>query len=343
LKAPFFLKPTLLRATFRTAMARDTPGTDEVFMGSASRTFPFVIIDRVLLIVLFSAGLSVPTATAQSKTEVSRGVVLQDAPIFLTPDAGRTPLRVVAVGTNLEVLGTENGWLNIRFQDPVHGQRVGYIEAKAVRQETPAYLQPLDLTPVHLRQADLSILPTYEQASDPARVRVSSPTRQGMWGNIGIGFGSLGCQDCYGDRVNELVGDGSIGWTLSPRVRLGIGSSAYAKSVSGPLAFLDESMSISLTTVDARLRFHPKATSGFFITGGLGVGILRLKDSISYNGAVLATDRTSDVGAGAVMGIGWDIGVSKHVSITPSYTGFVMASPAADANVAQLGIGITIH
>jgi hypothetical protein len=311
-------------------------------MDLVSRSLP-VVINRMLLIVVFGA-LSVATATAQSRTEVPKGVVLQDAPIFLTPDASRTPLRVAALGTSLEVLGTENGWLNVRFQDPVHGARVGYIEAKAVRQETPAYLRPLDLTPVNLRPADLSVQQThYAQAGERTPARVSSPTRQGMWGNIGIGFGTLGCQDCDGDRLNGLAGEGSIGWTLSPRVRLGIGSSGYAKSASGPIAFLDESMSISLTTVDARLRFHPKATSGFFVTGGLGVGVLRMKDSISYNGTVLATDRTSEVGAGAVLGIGWDIGISKHVSITPSYTGFSMASSTADANVGQLGIGITIQ
>jgi hypothetical protein len=43
------------------------------------------------------------------------------------------------------------------------------------------------------------------------------------------------------------------------------------------------------------------------------------------------------------MGIGWDIEVSKHVSLTPSYTGFAMASSNVDANVGQLGIGVTIR
>jgi hypothetical protein len=104
-----------------------------------------IVIYRVLLVIVFGAVLSVQTASAQLKTEVSRGVVLQDAPIFITPDASRTPLRVAAVGTNLEVLGTENGWLNVRFQDPQYGPRVGYIEAKAVRHETPSYLRPLDI------------------------------------------------------------------------------------------------------------------------------------------------------------------------------------------------------
>jgi hypothetical protein len=184
---------------------------------------------------------------------------------------------------------------------------------------------------------------TAQIITDKTPDKVSSPTRQGMWGNIGVGFGSLGCQDCDGDRLNGLSGDGSIGWTLSPRVRLGIGSSAYTRSQNDSDYLGDAQASISVATVDARLRFYPKTTSGFFITGGLGVGMLRTKASVSYNGTPLLAYKNTDTGAGAVMGIGWDIDLSKHVSLTPSYMGFAMASSHADANVGQLGIGVTIR
>ena len=71
-------------------------------------------------------------------------------------------------------------------------------------------------------------------------------------------------------------------------------------------------------------------TSGFFLTGGPGVG------SIRYAG-------DSEFGVGVVLGIGWDIRVGRNVSLTPFYNGFAMSNSLVDANVGQLGLGVTIH
>jgi hypothetical protein len=44
-----------------------------------------------------------------------------------------------------------------------------------------------------------------------------------------------------------------------------------------------------------------------------------------------------------VFGVGWDIRVSRNVSLTPFYNGFAMQSDLVDANVGQIGLGVTIH
>jgi len=41
--------------------------------------------------------------------------------------------------------------------------------------------------------------------------------------------------------------------------------------------------------------------------------------------------------------VGWDIRVGRNVSLTPFWNGFAMANDIADANVGQIGIGVTIH
>lgn len=87
---------------------------------------------------------------------------------------------------------------------------------------------------------------------------------------------------------------------------------------------------LTVGTLDARLRFYPARSSGFFLTFGLGVG------SISLAGE-------SEFGVGAVVGVGWDIRVGLNVSLTPFYNGFAMNNSIADANVGQLGLGVTIH
>jgi hypothetical protein len=64
--------------------------------------------------------------------------VLENAPIFLVPDASRTPLRVVAVGTTLEVLGVQDSWVNVSFKDPQFGPRIGFVEARLIQLPPPA-------------------------------------------------------------------------------------------------------------------------------------------------------------------------------------------------------------
>ncbi|MBK6306527.1 MAG: hypothetical protein IPF47_12775 [Gemmatimonadetes bacterium] len=49
--------------------------------------------------------------------------------------------------------------------------------------------------------------------------------RKGFWFNVGLGAGSLGCDDCD-SRANGLSGQLSLGGTLTPRLLLGRGPTA---------------------------------------------------------------------------------------------------------------------
>jgi hypothetical protein len=64
--------------------------------------------------------------------QVIVGVVNVAAPIFLRPDASRTPLRVLDPGTRLEILDVQEDWIQARFPDANLGPRVGWIERRAV-------------------------------------------------------------------------------------------------------------------------------------------------------------------------------------------------------------------
>ena len=70
---------------------------------------------------------------------------------------------------------------------------------------------------------------------------------------------------------------------------------------------------------------------GFFLTGGIGIG------TASYG------VEDAEIGAGVFLGLGWDIRVGRNVSLTPFWSGFAMANDNMDANVGQIGIGVTIH
>jgi len=110
-----------------------------------------------------------------------------------------------------------------------------------------------------------------------------------LWFNGGLGFGTYGCDTCV-DRLNGGSGGLSLGTTFNDKLLLGGGSAGYRTS-------FDDGSSLTVGTVDARLRFYPIPTSGFFLTGGMGLGTIRA----GRKGFVSQTYN----GVGIVLGLGW--------------------------------------
>jgi hypothetical protein len=283
---------------------------------------------RVFTLALISSLFVLGTA-APSLAQAGSGVVIQAASIYLYPDAALTPLRTAAVDTILLVKRTEGEWLKVDFRDPQYGRREGYVLAKNVRLSAPE-LEPMDLSVGDRARADQPA--AQAQASQP-ETQIAQPRaprdvvgarpqiREGFWFNAGMGFGTLGCEDCL-DRNNGLSGGISLGRTINDRVLLGLGTTGWAKSVDGEI--------LTVGTLDVRTRIYPVRAAGFFLTGGVGLG------SLSYVGE-------SEFGLGVILGVGWDIRVGRNVSLTPFWNGFAMRNSNVDANVGQLGIGVTIH
>ena len=157
-----------------------------------------------------------------------------------------------------------------------------------------------------------------------AQAQKPAPIRDGFWVSGGLGYGSLGCDNC-GSREGSVSGDISLGGTISPRLLLGVGSAAWTKTQQG--------VTMTVGTLDARVRFYPSATGGFFLTGGLGFGTARLSGFGTY----------TENGVGTILGLGWDIRVARNTSITPYWNGFAMKNNNTDANVGQMGLAVTLH
>lgn len=160
----------------------------------------------------------------------------------------------------------------------------------------------------------------------PARAQ-HPQVRQGFWFNAGLGYGSLGCQDCD-SRESGITGAIAVGGTLAGgKLYLGAGSNGWTKEEDG--------LRLSVSTLTALLRWYPSATGGFFVLGGLGVGQVKLSlDDVSVE----------KTGGAVLLGLGYDIRVGRNVSLTPFWNGYgIQAEDDVDANVGQLGIGITVH
>ena len=71
------------------------------------------------------------------------------------------------------------------------------------------------------------------------------------------------------------------------------------------------------------------------LTGGIGVGTIRVDvDGIGDE---------SESGVGLTLSLGWDIRVSRNVSITPFWHGTAVSASDSDANFGSLGVAVTIH
>jgi opacity protein-like surface antigen len=149
--------------------------------------------------------------------------------------------------------------------------------------------------------------------------------REGFWFNAGLGFGSLGCENCVGRRTG-LSGGLSLGGTINEKLLLGFGTTGWAKSEDGA--------TLTVGTADARLRFYPSLNSGFFLNAGIGLGTISVSETFSSE---------SETGVGMMLGLGWDLRVSDNVSLTPFWNGAAVAGSNFDANFGQFGLGVTIH
>ena len=91
------------------------------------------------------SALTLP-AGADAQAFGDSALVATASPVYLLPDATRTPLRILPVGMSLTILQRQGEWLQVTFEDPQLGHRTGWIEAKAVRIR-PATAEPAAAPP----------------------------------------------------------------------------------------------------------------------------------------------------------------------------------------------------
>ena len=154
-----------------------------------------------------------------------------------------------------------------------------------------------------------------------------SHTREGFWIGFGLGAGSLGCDECDGERETAFSGNLKMGGTVNSRVLIGGETNGWYKSQSG--------ITTTYGNLSAVVYFYPSETNGFYLKGGLGLASLAI-DVAGYGSA-------DETGGGAVLGLGYDARVGQNFSLTP-YLNFMGGSfDGGNANVVQFGLGFTWH
>jgi hypothetical protein len=74
-----------------------------------------------------------PPKVPGTMTGRPEAVILERAPVYVLPDASRTPLRTLEAGTRIRVLQQQGDWDQIEFPDIQWGPRIGWIQRRFVR------------------------------------------------------------------------------------------------------------------------------------------------------------------------------------------------------------------
>jgi hypothetical protein len=127
-------------------------------------------------------------APALAQPEIAKATVTTNAPIFIQPGA-QVPLRVAKVGTTLKVLQEEAEWLEVEFNDPQFGRRVGWVQKKLVQIFRPE-LEPIDLSVKELAAGANPAAPASPRQTPPQSPVSSAITRRRERGWIDVNIGA---------------------------------------------------------------------------------------------------------------------------------------------------------
>lgn len=151
------------------------------------------IAAAAVLVIASCLSGAVPAAAQQPGRRIT-AVTAAAAPVFVLPDAERTPLRTLAPGTRLRVLREQGEWVRVEFDDPLWGPRVGYIEKRFVEiTEELEPARPRDAAPMQ---------PGTAPAARPEPV----PEFDRVWIDVNGGVAIAGERDYSAVGVRQIDG-----------------------------------------------------------------------------------------------------------------------------------------
>ncbi|MDX1394908.1 MAG: outer membrane beta-barrel protein [Gemmatimonadota bacterium] len=145
--------------------------------------------------------------------------------------------------------------------------------------------------------------------------------RSGVWGGLGVGYGSLSCEDCD-DRTSGFSGMGIIGGTLSDVVRLGGGGSSFFRE--------EDESTLTIGTGMAIVQVFP-GRGDIYLQGGAGFASAEVEvGSVTYE----------DEGAAFQVGVGYsaNLGERGKVAIVP-FANWTFTSIDFEPEFFQIGVG----
>jgi hypothetical protein len=167
--------------------------------------------------------------------------------------------------------------------------------------------------------------------------------RQGFTVSFGLGAGSAAAS--YEGNTTERISGPSgylrVGGAVSPTLVIAGESHGLTRK--------DGTLTSHFGYLLAIAQWYPQPSGGFYVSGGLGLGVIREDDSdpgFDYE--------LQSVGAAAQVGLGYDVRMTRNFSLTPyvNFLGMGGGKPSLNgqgqsgtmsANAVQFGLGFTWH
>jgi hypothetical protein len=147
---------------------------------------------------------------------------------------------------------------------------------------------------------------------------------------VGVGDGSLGlsCSGCSNNRTNGLAFVIRVGAAVAPDMIAAAEFTRWSRQVDAGTSTATWAMAV--------IQEYPRATSGFYVKGGLGVAALDVFGVIQSTGIPYGL-RTTNFGLEA--GVGYDMRVSRRASVSPYFDFLyaVGANPVLSLNQSTTG------
>jgi hypothetical protein len=137
----------------------------------------------------------------------------------------------------------------------------------------------------------------------------SAQERKGFWFDFGVGVGSSGISTGI-DEARDSAGIVALklGWALNRQLLMGMEIRMMTLDVTGDIVGV-----LAAYNVHGTILYYPRASSGFFLSGGLGGAFLDLDPDDQ--------DLTNVAkGFGLSAGVGYDFYLGRGFSLTPATT-----------------------
>ncbi|MDZ4864681.1 MAG: hypothetical protein SGJ01_14715 [Gemmatimonadota bacterium] len=172
-----------------------------------------------------------------------------------------------------------------------------------------------------------------------AAQRAATTPRHGLWVGAGLGLGSaqLTCSVCRGGRDGGTTGYLRIGTTVGRNVLVGAETNIWYHT-AGQVDYL-------MAALSGVVYLYPRPGSGLYLKTGAGFAQYSAKDN---------TDKVSSNSLALQVGAGWEILMTRSLSIVPflNFLGTTggdvrinrtISGLSANTSLIQLGVGVTLH
>jgi hypothetical protein len=172
---------------------------------------------------------------------------------------------------------------------------------------------------------------------------LAQSAREGFTISFGLGAGSAAAsyEGNSTDRIKGPSGYLRIGGTVTPKL-------VIAGEAQG-LTHKDGTLTSHFGSLMAVAQWYPQAAGGFYLSGGLGLGVISENDTDPLFDYELVS-----VGGAAQLGLGYDVRMTRNFSLTPyiNFLGIGGGKPSLNgqsqsgtmsANSVQLGLGFSWH